>query len=250
MFSIESSNQLKESYYRDSFYQNKNDQEKLRKVINELAFIKKKQKVIPSQLISDDKIVLDPQSICEIMKNFFVNVGKNPADKIHPVTNKPSSFHDNLPRVKHCFFFSPASPDEIATIIRSLKSKKSKRENDIETKFLKHSNVVISPVICNIFNSCIEQGKFPDSIKIDEVVPIFKKGGSIQANNYRPISLLSQFSKVLEKLICNRLHHYVENYNLLSKHLYGFRRNSSSTHTLCNIYEKLLKRADNILYTC
>ena len=81
-------------------------------------------------------------------------------------------------------------------------------------------------------------------------MPIFKKGDSNQASNYRPIFLLSQFSKILEKLICDRLHHYLEKYNLLSKHQYGFRRNSSSTHTRCNIYEKLLKSADDSLYTC
>ena len=62
-FSIESSNQQKKSYYRYSFYQNKNDQEKLWKVINEFAFSKKK-KIIPSELISGNEIVQDPQSIC------------------------------------------------------------------------------------------------------------------------------------------------------------------------------------------
>ena len=81
-------------------------------------------------------------------------------------------------------------------------------------------------------------------------MPIFKKGDSNQASNYRPVSLLSQFSKVLAKLICNRLHHYLEKYNLLFKHQYGFRRNSSLTYTLCNIYAKLLKSADDSLYTC
>ena len=94
-----------------------------------------KRKKNPSKLISDDEIVPDPQSICEIMNNFFVNVGKNLADKIQPVTNEPSSFYDNLPCVEHSFFFSPASPAEIATINRSLKPKKSSREYDIETKF-------------------------------------------------------------------------------------------------------------------
>ena len=97
--------------------------------------------------------------MCKITNSFFVNVGKNLADKIKPVTNKPSLFHDNLPRVKHYFFVSPASPDEIATIIRSLKTTKPNRENDIETKIFKYSNVIIPPVTCNIFNSCIEQGK-------------------------------------------------------------------------------------------
>ena len=187
----------KESYYRDSFYQNKNDQEKLWKVINELASTKKK-KVIPSKLISDDEIVQDTLSICQIMNSFFVNVGKSFADKIQPITNQPSLFYDNVPRVKHSFFFSPGSSDETATIIRSLKTKKSNRENDIDTKFLKYSNVLMSPVICNIFNPCIEQGKYPDSLKIAEVVLIFKRGDLNQANNYGPISLLSQFGIFLK----------------------------------------------------
>ena len=184
------------------------------------------------------------------MNNFFVNVGKNLADKIQAVTNKPFVFHGNLPRVKHYFFFSLASPDKIATIIRALKTKKSNIENNIESKLVKCSTVIISTVICNLFNPCIEQGKFPDSLKIVEDVPIFKKGDSNQASRHRPISLLSQFSKVLEKLICYRFHHYLEKYNLLSKHQYDFRRNSFSTHTLRNIYGKLLKNADDSLYTC
>ena len=68
------------------------------------------------------------------MTSLFVNVGKNLADKIQSVTSKPSSFHENLSCVKHSFFFSPASPDEIETIIRSLKTK-----NLIEKMILKQN---------------------------------------------------------------------------------------------------------------
>ena len=137
----------KESYYRDSFYQNKNDQEKLWKVINELASIKKKKKVIPLEVISSNEIVHNPQSICEIMNIFFVNVCKNLADKIQPITNRPSSFPEIYPVLNTVFFLFHV--DEIATIIRSLKTKKSNRENDIETKFVKYSNAIISPRAAN-----------------------------------------------------------------------------------------------------
>ena len=137
----------KESYYRDSFYQNKNDQEKLWKVINELASIKKKKKVIPLEVISGNEIVHNPQSFCEIMNIFFVNVCKNLADKIQPITNRPSSFPEIDPVSNTVFFLFPV--DEIATIIRSLKTKKSNRENDIETKFVKYSNAIISPRAAN-----------------------------------------------------------------------------------------------------
>ena len=106
MFSIESSNLQMILTTEIFFCQNQNHQEKLWKVINELAFNKKEKKstVIPSKLISDDEIVQDPQSICEIMNSFFVNVGKNLADKLQSVTNKLFSFHDNLPVLNTLFF--------------------------------------------------------------------------------------------------------------------------------------------------
>jgi len=70
-----------------------------------------------------------------------------------------------------------------------------------------------------LFNSCtsIEKGKFPNALKIAEVIPLFKKDDSKQTTNCRPISLLSQ-------LIYSHLYSYLGKYNLLSNHQYGFRK--------------------------
>ena len=87
----------------------------------------------------------------------------------------------NLPTL-HCLisptrsFFFPATAEEIYSLIGNIKIKKAVRENDITNKLLKLSNAVISPFLCNIFNSCIHQGEFPNSLKIAEVVPVFKTG--------------------------------------------------------------------------
>ena len=140
---------------------------------------------------------------------------------------------------KTLFFFSPATPEEVTSIIiRHLNSEKAARKNDVDTKFLQYSNLIISSIICDLFNSCIEQGSFPDALKAAEVVPVFKKGDSNQATNYRPISLLSQFSKILEKLMFTRLYSFLEKFDLLSRCQYGFRKNSSTVHTICAIYVK------------
>ena len=141
------------------------------------------------------------------------------------------------------------SLEEVTSIIRNIKSRKAVREIDVDTKFAQYSNMIISPIICDLFNSCIEQGFFPDALKVTEVVPVFKKGNSIQATNYRPIFRLSQFSKILEKLVFTRLYSYLEKLDLLSRCQYGFRKNSSTFHTICSIYEKLLKNVDAGLYT-
>ena len=102
--------------------------------------------------------------------------------------------------------------------------KKGVRENDISNNLLKLSNTVISLFLCTIFNSCIQRGEFPDALKIAEVVPVFKKGDSNLLTSYRPISILSQTSKIFEKLISNRINNYLEKYHLISDKQFCFRK--------------------------
>ena len=98
---------------------------------------------------------------------------------------------------KNSLFFTPTTPEKVTTVIRSFEAKKSVKENDISIKFLKHSTLILSPYISNLFNRCVEQGEFPNALKIAEVVPMYKKGNPNLCTNYRPISLLSPFSKIL-----------------------------------------------------
>ena len=122
--------------------------------------------------------------------------------------NQPPS---QLPNLPNSFFFSPDTSKEIYSLIGNIKMKKAVRENDIDNKLLKLSNTIISPFLSNVFNSCIQQGEFPNSLKIAEVVPIFKKGVSNLLTNYRLISILSQISKIFEKFIYNRINDYEKN---------------------------------------
>ena len=238
----------KQNYYKEKIGANRDNQENLWKIVNELAQLKTKSKTFPTDLECEEGKLQNPIAICNKMNSYFAGIGEKLAESIPPV-NK-SQITESVTNIGNSFFFSPSTPEEITSIIHSMKLKKAVRENDIDTKFLKYSTQVISPYISELFNLCVEQGEFPNVLKIAEVVPIHKKGDPNQCTNYRPISLLSPFNKILEKLIYIRIYSYLEKYDLLTKHQFGFRKGTSTIHTIGKIYDKLLSNIDNNLYTC
>ena len=86
----------------------------------------------------------------------------------------------------------------------------------------------VSPMICNLFNSSVLEGKFPSDLKIAEIIPILKNGSRCLVPNYRQISLLHELSKIFEKLFKNRLYPFVELNDILSKSQFGFKCNNST----------------------
>ena len=102
-------------------------------------------------------------------------------------------------RNQNDFHLNHTTPDEISKIITSLDSNKSSGPSIIPTKLLKMANHLLCRPISHIINSSFTNGIFLDAIKIANVMPIHKKGSTLDVNNYRPISLLSIFSKILKK---------------------------------------------------
>ena len=151
-------------------------------------------------------------------------------------------------RINTSIFLSPSSPQEV--FIKALKENKAKRTLDIEIKFLKIANPVISNYLSFIFNSCLSSAIYPDSLKLAEVIPIFKEGDREKTTDYRPISLLYQFNKVFEKLLYVRIYSYLIRFKLLSDNQFGIRKNSSTTLAMNKIYDKILNNIDQGLYTC
>ena len=96
---------------------------------------------------------------------------------------------------------SPITVEYIKNYISYTNKSKSSRSNIPNIYFIKLSVKIIAPVITNIFNHCILKRVFPESLKIAEVIPIFKSGSKSDVNNYRPISVLSPFSKIFENHI-------------------------------------------------
>ena len=89
--------------------------------------------------------------------------------------------------------------------------------------------------LSKIFNLSMQTGIHPDCLKLAMVIPIHKKGSKLEVGNYRPISLLSNMNKLLEKIIHERTCSFLENYNCLYKYQFGFRKNHLTNHALIKI---------------
>ena len=93
----------------------------------------------------------------------------------------------------------------------------------------------ISIPLCEIINESFVSGIFPDPLKLAKVIPLYKKQSPDDPSNYRPISLLSIFSKIIEKLMYNRLYNFFEDQNLLYSLQFGFRAKHSTLHALISM---------------
>jgi len=114
---------------------------------------------------------------------------------------------------------------------------------------LKLSKCLLAPLLSNVINESICDGVFPNNLKITEVVPIFKSGDSEIPTNYRPISVLTYFSRIFEKVLYGRLNDYFTKNNL-SQQQYGFRNNHSTSLAITDLYENLLQNLDKTYIMC
>ena len=90
----------------------------------------------------------------------------------------------------------------------------------------------------------------PDNFKLANVIPVFNKGSQTCLSNYRPISLLSVFNKLLEKLVCNRLVDYLEKKKVFFENQFGFRAKHSTGHAVLSIVDKIQRAIDERDFSC
>ena len=108
---------------------------------------------------------------------------------------------------------------------------------------------IISEPLTHIINLSIRSGIVPDRMKIARVIPIFKSGDSSLLTNYRPVSVLPVFSKLLEKVVYNRILKYLDKHGILFKNQYGFRKGHSTSFALLHLFEKISSAIDRREHT-
>ena len=113
-------------------------------------------------------------------------------------------------------YTKPVVPEEIVKIIAKFNQNKSPGHDDIGNMIVKKVATEISKPLSTIFNCSLKTGVVPEQLKIAKVIPIYKKEDVEVFSNYRPVSVLPCFSKILERLMFNRC----MDYTVLIKILY------------------------------
>ena len=120
----------------------------------------------------------------------------------------------------------------------------------IPLKLLKVVADIIVVPLCRIINLSFSTGEFPDILKVAKVIPLHKGGSTEELNNYRPISLLSIFDKIIEKIMHAKLYNFLEEHNILFKNQFGFKKKCNTAHSLLEITEKIKESIDNGKFGC
>ena len=152
--------------------------------------------------------ISDSAEIANRFCNYFTNIGPNLARKIQPSSVSHMNFLNDY--FINSMFLSPIDEGEIIEIANTFATGKAVGYDDIPMFIIKQSITIISAPLAHIFNLSINHGIVPDELKVARVIPLFKSGDSAIFTNYRPVSILPSFSKILERIVYNRLLNYID----------------------------------------
>ena len=131
----------------------------------------------------------------------------------------------------------------------SLKTNKSSGHNDISADVVKRVSDEIFAILKHIFNISLAKGVFPDKLKLAQVTSIFKKGNNTLVTNYRSISVLPCFSKLLECIMYNRLYKFLLENNILYQKQFGFQNAHSTEHAILQLVNQITEAFSQGKYT-
>jgi len=232
-------------YYSDLLHENRNNIKSTWKILNNAINRNKSSDRIPDEFYdSNKKRVCGKESIANGFNSFFTNVGPNLAK--HIPNERGVSISDFMQETNNnSMFIEPVDENEMVKTVSKLKNKTSTDYDDMSMEMVKSIINFICKPLCHICNLSFNSGIFPDNMKIAKVIPLFKAGERNSFNNYRPVSLLPQFSKILEKLFDYRLQKFIDKHDLLSDCQYGFRQNRSTNFALMELIEEICSSLDN-----
>ena len=181
--------------------------------------------------------------MAETFNDFFHKVIQDLCDVLSR-TVSPFSPTQFLNETNSSFSFTPITVEAVTEHLTKLNVKKATGLDSIDNRLLKTGAQVLAPSLTNLLNKSLTSGEFPEKWKTAEVMPIHKKGDRTMLSNYRPVSILSSISKILERVVHNQLYGYLNQNRLLSQCQSGFRKLHSCETALHSVTEDWIDSID------
>ena len=227
-------------HYHDLLIEHKSNIKKSWQIIK-FVINKRKYKMPCTKFKLNGTIIDDGIDIANKFNNFFVNVGNTLAKSI-PTSHKHPNDYISY-NASNTFSLEPVTENEICKIIGTFKDSAAGWDG-IKPGIVKHIKEIVCIPLKHICNMSFQSGIFPFELKIANVVPIFKTSDEMVFSNYRPVSVLPVFSKLLERLVYNRLIAYITNNKLLYEYQFGFQKGKSTHLALILLVDKITEALD------
>ena len=186
------------------------------------------------------------QKVADEFNRFFTNIGTDLANKI-PNASKRFDFY--ITKVNTSMESRPLSINELKDAFFSLKINKSPGHDGVSFNVIKKCFGEIYEPLKYLFNLSIVKGIFPDDLKIVKVTSIYSSNISSNISNYRPISVLLCFSKMLQRIMYNRLQKHLNDQNILYDQKFGFQTGHSTEHAIAQLVDQVYEALEKNEYT-
>jgi hypothetical protein len=206
-------------------------------LVNKETGRKTKTKSRITELTFKGNTLSTPTDIANGFNEYFINCAKPDCTLPQFDFKQALSKLDRCPANKHSMFLFPASYNELKNIIKNLKN--TTGVDNIPTKLIKTCSTYLLEPIFQICNESLASGIFPDMYKTAKVLPLHKKGNIKDPSNYRPISMLDPFSKIIEKLMSIRLMDFLVKFNIFTNEQHGFLKKRSTESAVFNFIEDI-----------
>ena len=238
----------KKEYFYSYFFHNIHDSKKIWKGVKQIVNFKPPTSAKHIELRVNDRKIASPIEVANVFNIYFSSIGNDLTKSIPIVEKTPREYLHNP--VCDSFFIHPTTMVEIENEISKLKSGKATGPFSISVDILKLLKSALSIPLTILFNTSFLSGTVPHDLKLANVIPVFKKGSQTCLSNYHPISLLSTFHKLLEKLMYNRLIRFLDKHNVLYDKQFGFRSKHNTDHAILSIPDKIQKAIEERNYSC
>ena len=235
--------EAKRLHFKNLFNESRGNGKETWKVLREALNSKNSPTELPDTFVDDDNKTYMDKDIANGFNNYFVSIGQSLEEKMPASHSNPITYlrNDHFSVLDKPLLTSSNQIENVIKTLNRVGGGIDKISTDIVLKTYKGCLHHLT----YFFNLCLQTATFPDRLKIALVVPIFKSGDKTRFTNYRPISLLPIFSKILEKLLHINITSFLINNNILTESQFGFRQQRGTYMPLALIFDEITKTIED-----